>query len=314
MSGPGRSLILGGAGFLGSHLTEALLAGGGEVRVFDRANVDLRNLEGLRGEWEFQGGDFQNESDQVKALEGARTVFHLVSTTIPATSSRNPVYDVETNLTATLRFLELAREAGVGQIVFLSSGGTVYGKPERLPLAESHPTEPLVSYGVVKLAIEKYLFLYQRLHGLACRVIRLSNPYGPRQETAGAQGAASVFLQRVHAGEPVEIWGDGTVVRDYLYVSDAVEGILAAHRHEGPTGLYNIASGRGTSLNELVEAIRRVTGRAVEVHYRGGRPFDVPANVLDVSRAERELGWRPVVPLEEGLRRTWEWLEEASAP
>jgi UDP-glucose 4-epimerase len=112
----------------------------------------------------------------------------------------------------------------------------------------------------------------------------------------------------------VEIWGDGSVVRDYLYVSDAVEGILAAHRQEGPTGLYNIASGRGTSLNELVEAIRRVTGRTFEVHYRGGRAFDVPANVLDVSRAERELGWRPAVPLEEGLRRTWEWLEEASAP
>jgi len=314
VSGSGRSLILGGAGFLGSHLAEALLAEGHSVRVFDRANVDLRNLDDLTGDWEFQGGDFLNESDQVRALDGVRTVFHLVSTTIPATSSRNPVYDVETNLAATLRLLDLALEAGAEQVVFLSSGGTVYGKPAELPIPETAPTEPLVSYGVVKLAIEKYLSLYQRLHGLACRVVRLSNPYGPRQETAGAQGAASVFLQRVHAGRPLEIWGDGSVVRDYLYVTDAVAGILAAHHRPGPTGLYNIGSGKGTSLQELVEVIRRVTGREIEVRFLPGRDFDVPANVLDVSRAERELGWTSAVSLEEGLRRTWEWLQERPAP
>jgi len=314
VSGADRALILGGAGFLGSHLTEALVAEGQAVRVFDRANVDLRNLEGLAGDWEYQGGDFLNESDQIRALVGVKTVFHLVSTTIPATSSLNPVYDVETNLAATLRLLDLARKGGVERVVFLSSGGTVYGKPVRLPLDETHPTDPMVSYGVVKLAIEKYLELYRQLHGLSCRVIRLSNPYGPRQETAGAQGAASVFLQRVQAGHPLEIWGDGSVVRDYLYVTDAVQGILAAHHHRGGGGLYNIGSGEGTSLADLIEAIRQVTGRKVQVLHRPARAFDVPANVLDVSRAARELGWRPEVSLEEGLRRTWEWLEERPVP
>lgn len=279
------------------------------MRVFDRKNVDLRNLDGVSGDWDFVGGDFLNEADQQKAVAGVSVVFHLISTTIPATSNRNPLYDVETNMITSVRLLDLAREAGVSRVVFLSSGGTVYGRPERLPIPEDHPTEPLVSYGVVKLAVEKYVALYHRLHGMSYRILRLSNPYGPRQDTAGAQGAASVFLDRAHAGRPIEIWGDGSVVRDYIYVDDAVEGILAATASGGDTGLYNIGSGRGVSLTELVEAIAGVAGRKLEVRYEESRPFDVPANVLDIGRAERELGWVPRTSLAEGLRRTWEWLE-----
>jgi len=307
---PGSAVVLGGAGFLGSHLTEALLANKVSVRVFDRPHVDLRNLEQVSGDWEFVGGDFLNEGDQQKALSGVSTVFHLISTTIPATSNQNPVYDVETNMMASVRLLDLAREAGVSRIVFLSSGGTVYGRPRELPVPEDHPTEPLVSYGVVKLAVEKYLTLYHHLHGISYRILRLSNPYGPRQDTEGAQGAASVFLERAHAGRPIEIWGDGTVIRDYIFVEDAVDGILAAARSEGPAGLYNIASGDGASLKDLVVAIEQVVGRKLEVRYTPARPFDVHENVLDIGRAHRELGWAPKYSLEAGLRRTWEWLEE----
>ena len=304
----GLSVVLGGAGFLGSHLTESLLADGRRVRVFDRENVDLRNLDRLSGSWEFLGGDFGSESDQRRAVEGAGTLFHLVSTTIPASSNQDPAFDVETNLLSTVRLLELARRAGVERIVFVSSGGTVYGRPERIPIPEDHPTNPLVSYGVVKLAVEKYLGLYHHLYGLSYRVVRLSNPYGPRQRPGGAQGAASVFLGRVHAGDPIEIWGDGSVVRDYVYVADAVEGILAAANHPGNTGTFNIGSGEGTSLNDLVAIIREVTGGKVEVRHTPGRTFDVPANVLDIGRAREELGWAPRTPLREGLLRTWEWL------
>jgi UDP-glucose 4-epimerase len=302
------AVVLGGAGFLGSHLTEALLAAGRPVRVFDRKNADLRKLEHLGSGWTFLGGDFVNEADQRDALRGAGTVFHLVSTTLPATSAMNPVYDVETNLVATLRLLDLAVETGVRRVVFVSSGGTVYGLPRAVPIPEDHPTDPLVAYGVVKLAIEKYLRLYHRHRGLPHRILRLSNPYGPRQDPEGMQGAASVFLGRVHAGLPIEIWGDGSVVRDYLYVEDAVAGILAAEGTEGTEGTYNIASGRGVSLNELLTAIAQATGRNVEVRYLPSRPFDVPVNVLSIEKARRELGWEPRVGLAEGLRRTWAWL------
>jgi UDP-glucose 4-epimerase len=309
-----KNLVLGGAGFLGSHVAEALLRRGRAVRVFDRPHADMARLEEIPRGWEYVGGDFLNETDQAEALRGVSTVFHLISTTIPATSSLNPIYDVETNLTSTLRCLELALESGVKRIVFVSSGGTVYGRPQSLPITEEHPTEPLVSYGVVKLAIEKYLRLYWRLYGLSYRILRLSNPYGPRQDVAGAQGAASVFLGRAHAGLPIEIWGDGSVVRDYIYVGDAVDGILAAEASEGPEGLYNIGSGEGVSLNDLVAHIRDAAGRDVEVRMLPGRPFDVPANVLDIGKAGRDLGWSPRVPLAEGLRRTWEWLERSPRP
>ena len=301
------AVVLGGAGFLGSHLTEALLARGRSVRVFDRENVDLRNLDGISGDWHFLGGDFLSEADQRRAIDGAHTLFHLISTTIPATSNQDPVFDVETNMLASVRLLDLARRQGVTRVVFVSSGGTVYGRPSQLPVAETHPTDPLVSYGVIKLAIEKYLALYSHLYGLSSRVLRLSNPYGPHQNPKGAQGAASVFLARVHAGMPVTIWGDGSVVRDYIYVTDAVEGILAANGQE-KTGIYNIGSGVGTSLNDLVAEIREVTGREFEVEYLPGRPFDVPASVLDISRARDDLGWKPRIPLRQGLQKTWEWL------
>ena len=306
------SVVLGGAGFLGSHLTEALLARGRRVRVFDLQNADLVNLDEVAGEWEFLGGDFINAEDLRGAVQGATTVFHLISTTIPASSSRNPVYDVETNLVPTLHLLEAARAAKVKRVVFLSSGGTVYGRPRRLPLAEDHPTEPLVSYGVIKLAIEKYLEIYRRLHGLSYRVLRLSNPYGPRQDPDGAQGAASVFLGCAHAGEPIEIWGDGSVVRDYVYVDDAMAGILAAEADAVPDGVYNLGSGRGTSLNDLVALIREVADREVRVDYRPGRAFDVPENVLDIAKARAALNWEPKIDLRDGLGRTWRWLDGAS--
>ena len=304
-----RAVVLGGAGFLGSHLVEALLARGVRVRVFDRPGADLRNLEEAGPGWTFLGGDFANEVDQDAALRDVDTVYHLVSTTIPATSNDNPVYDVETNLVPTLTLLEAVRRHGAPRVVFVSSGGTVYGRPEILPIPETHPTRPIVSYGVVKLAVERYLELHHRLHGLSYAVVRLANPYGPRQDPAGAQGAASVFLGRAFRGEPITIWGDGSVVRDYVYVDDAVAGMVAAAERGGDAGVYNVGSGEGTSLLRLVDAIGAAGGLRPDVRHEPGRAFDVPENVLDIARARAELGWEPRVPLEEGLRRTWLWLQ-----
>ena len=300
--------VLGGAGFIGSHLSEVLAGRGHRVCVFDRANADLKNLNSMPGDWEFVGGDFLNPADVQGAVKNADLVYHLISTTVPASSNENPIYDAESNLLPTLRLLENLRGTSCKKVIFLSSGGTVYGVPESLPLTEAHPTKPTVAYGVVKLTIERYLALYQKLHGLDFGVIRLANPYGPRQNPGGALGAASVFLWRAFEGRPIEIWGDGSVVRDYVYIDDAVRGILASGEKPG-SGVYNIGSGEGVSLRQLVEGIQDVLGRTIDVQYRPGRRFDVPENVLDISYAKRELGWKPEVNLHEGLKRTLTWIE-----
>ena len=289
----GMSVVLGGAGFLGSHLTEALLATGHRVRVFDRENVDLRNLDGVKGPWEFVGGDLGSESDQERAVAGRRISFHLVSTTIPATSNQDPAFDVETNLLATVRLLERARQK-IERFVFVSSGRhglrpAASHSDTRKAIRRSR-SSPMVSSSSPSKNISGSTIICT---GCRISVVRLSNPYGPRQRAGGAQGAATVFLARVHEGKPIEIWGDGGVIRDYVFVTDAVEGILAAHEHAGTERhLQHRLRGRDEPQRSC-DAIKEVTGRQIDVRYTPGRAFDVPANVLDIAHAQRELAWTP---------------------
>ena len=297
-------LVLGGAGFIGSHLAEALLQAGHRVRIFDRPHLD--RLPGFlqRREFEVFTGDFLNPRSLSPALEGSEIVFHLVSTTLPKTSNDNPMYDVESNVMGTLRLLELCRQQRVRKMVFASSGGTVYGVPRSVPIDESHPTDPTCSYGIHKLAIEKYLQLNHRLHGLDYCVVRPANLYGPRQRLDIAQGAVAVFLDRALRGQPIQVWGDGSVVRDYLYVGDAAEALVKAAAYQGEPKVFNLGSGVGTSLKQLINEIEALLGRALAVEYAAARALDVPANVLDASLAARHLGWTARTPLAEGLRRT----------
>ena len=299
-------LVLGGAGFIGSHVAEALAREGRRVRIFDRPHVD--RLARLRRSFEVFSGDFLDAQALLPALRGVEVVFHLVSTTLPKSSNDNPLYDVQSNVLGTLRLIELCRAQNVRKIVFVSSGGTVYGLPRSLPLREDHPTDPISSYGIQKLTIEKYLALNRRLHGLDYCVVRPSNLYGPRQRLDVAQGAVAVFLDRALRDEPIQIWGDGSVVRDYVYVADAVDALLKAAHFEGEPRVFNVGSGVGVSLNGLVEEIGTLLGRPLKVERGEARALDVPANVLDCSLALRHLGWRASTPLREGLRRTCEWL------
>jgi len=303
-------LVLGGAGFVGSHLTEALAQSGQQVKVFERPHVDRLAQLPRKGVAVFTG-DLLNPQALVPALRGTDTVFHLVSTTLPKTSNDNPAYDVESNVVGGLRLLALCREHGVRKVVFVSSGGTVYGIPKSVPIAEDHPTDPICSYGIHKLALEKYLQLAHRLHGLEYCILRPANLYGPGQRLDTAQGAVAVFLDRALRGQPIEIWGDGSVVRDYVYLGDAVDAILKAARFAGAPRIFNIGSGSGTSLNQLVAEIQKLLGRPVEVSYAPTRSLDVPANVLDPALARRHLQWSASTPLGEGLRRTCEWLRAA---
>jgi UDP-glucose 4-epimerase len=304
-------LVLGGGGFIGSHLAEALLAAGHRVRLFERPHLMALTAPGIAARAETVTGDFLNYGDLARALSGIEVVFHLISTTLPKPSNDNPVYDVETNLVGSLRLLELCRAHRVRKVVFSSSGGTVYGVPASVPIAEAHPTEPLCSYGIQKLAIEKYLQLEHALHGLDYCILRPSNPYGERQRTDVAQGAIAVFLERALRGEPIEIWGDGSVVRDYVYVGDVAEAFVRAVSYEGAQRVFNVGSGAGTSLKELIEKIGVLLGRKLAVDYRPARRVDVPVNVLDASAAARHLGWRPRTPLAQGLQRTCDWMRAA---
>lgn len=304
--------VFGGGGFIGSAIVDRLLKDEHEIRVFERPRVEPYRVFSETEMVEWITGDLMSVHDVANVVDSVDVVVHLVSTTLPKSSSEDPVYDVQTNLVATLQLLNAMRSSGVRKIVFISSGGTVYGTPSYLPIDEVHPTEPQVSYGITKLAIEKYLLLYQRQFGIKANILRVTNPYGERQRVETAQGAVGVFLNRALQGHPLDIWGDGTVTRDYIYVGDVAEAFVRAVEYDGPKSIFNISYGIGTTLNELIEKIETVTGKSIERHYLAGRSFDVPVSVLDNSLAFRELGWQPKVDLLSGLRRTFSWMNEVS--
>ena len=305
-----RCLIVGGGGFLGSHLALGLLAQGHAVRILDRPN--LHRFDGTQGpdSVEWYEGDFVNHDDVSRALFGCEIVFHLAWTTLPKSSNDNPTYDVETNVIGTLHLLELACQEQVRKVIFVSSGGTVYGIPKEIPITESHPTDPVCAYGISKLVIEKYLNLYHKLHGLDYRILRLANPFGERQRPTGSQGAVSVFLHKALRNETIEIWGDGTIIRDYVYVGDVVDAFLRVASYTGGQRVLNIGTGEGKSLKDVIAAIESLLGRGVAYTLLPGRKFDVPVSILDSSRACAALGWRPKTSFDNGLSRMLNWILE----
>lgn len=303
-----KCLVFGGGGFMGHHLCRTLLAQGHKVRIFERPNVRRDAVLSGNPDVDFVEGDFVNEQDVTDAVPDCDIVFHLISTTLPKSSNDNPVYDVESNVVGTLHLLRSAVKSGVRKILFASSGGTVYGIPNQIPISESHPTDPVCSYAVGKLMVEKYLHLYHVLNGLNYCVLRIANAYGEGQRPFGSQGAVAVFLRKAMDNEVVEVWGDGSVVRDYVYVGDVIDAFLKALSYEGEHRLFNIGAGEGRSVNELLSAIESVMGRPVSRKYVRGRDFDVPMNVLDISKAHMVLGWEPKTRFLEGLARVLAWL------
>ena len=304
--------MLGGGGFIGSTIVDRLLLDGHRIRVFERPRINSYRPFAVQEQVEWMNGDFMSQHDIRAAVCGADAVIHLVSTTLPKSSNDDPIFDVQSNLVASVQLLRIMVEERVGKIVFISSGGTVYGRPRYLPMDERHPTEPQVSYGITKLAIEKYISMFHRLHGLQPVIMRVANPFGERQRIETAQGAVAVFLDRALRGQTVEIWGDGSFERDYIHVADVAEAFTKALGYEGAEQVFNVSTGLGTSLNELLGVIESVTGVNVKVSYKPGRPFDVPVSILDNRRARAELGWSPSIGLREGIVRTAQWIKGKS--
>lgn len=304
-----KILIFGGGGFIGSTIADRLLATGHMLRIFERPRVQPYRSFAQHESVEWMAGDLSSMHDVAAAMQGVDAVMHMVSTTLPKNSNDDPVYDVQSNVVGSLHILNAMITNGVRSIVFISSGGTVYGNPRYIPIDELHPTDPIVSYGITKLTIEKYLKMYEHLHGIKAITLRVANPYGERQRVETAQGAVTVFLHKVLSDVPIEIWGDGSVTRDYIHVSDVAEAFCRAVHYTGDQRVFNISSGTGTSLNQLVAAIEAVLGKAIQRRYLPGRPFDVPVSVLSNDLARQELDWAPLVSMEEGIARTATWMK-----
>ncbi len=293
-----RAIVTGGAGFIGSHVVDALLARGEEVLVLDdlsrgkRENVpEGARLEvvGIR-----EPLDFSN----------AEVCFHLAAQVDVRVAIERPEHDAQVNVLGTVNVLEAARRHGT-QVVFASTGGAIYGECEG-PAPEDAPREPLSPYGVSKLAGEEYVAAYSRLYDTGHVSLRYGNVYGPRQDPHGEAGVVAIFLGRLAGGERPRIFGDGRQTRDYVYAGDVARATLAA---VGKRGVFNVGTGIETSVLELYELCWKVAGSELEADHAEARLGELQRSVLDVTRAERELGWRPEVGLEDGLRRTWESLQ-----
>lgn len=305
-----KCLIYGGGGFIGSHLAESLLDNGYEVTVFDKLNFSRKNISGFIDRIHIIEGDFNNEIDIKSSLKNIAFVFHLVSSTLPASSNENPVYDAETNLISSLKLIRQSIDAGIQKVIFLSSGGTVYGIPESTPINENHSTNPICSYGIIKKTIEEYLYMYEKISGLDYSVFRLSNPYGERQNPYAAQGVIPVFVNNTIKGENINIWGNGEVIRDYIYIKDAVKVLAESLKIKSDKKIFNLSSGTGYSLNQIIELIKEVSGMKVKVDFQKGRNIDVPVNILDNSLAMRTFCWKPETDIKTGIELTYKYLKE----
>lgn len=301
-----NALVLGGTGFIGSHLVDSLLEAGHSVRVFDRSperfRPPLANVE-------YRTGLFSDSFSIAEALAGIDVVYHLIGTTLPGTSNLNPTADVKDNLIGTVALLQQMVKTGVKRIIYLSSGGTVYGNPEKNPVTESHPLRPLCSYGIVKVAVENYLFMFQQLYGISAIIMRPSNAYGPRQGHTGVQGIISTFLSKTLSGETLVVWGDGSIIRDYIYVTDLARICLIAGESE-VTGVFNVGYGEGYTISTIIETIAKVVGREPVVRYKPARDFDVRDIVLDTTKIRKKFDWIPEISLDDGIKKMWEWMNQ----
>jgi UDP-glucose 4-epimerase len=298
-----RAVVTGGAGFVGSHVAEALVASGDEVHVLDSLATGSR--EKIPAGAEFHEGDIRSDAGALFDELRPEVCFHLAAQADVGTSVERPDYDADVNVLGTLRVLEAARANGT-HVVFSSTGGAIYGECDG-PASEDAPRRPISPYGISKLAGEEYLAGWNRLFGARHVALRFANVYGPRQEASLEGGVVAIFLERLAEGEETTIFGDGEQTRDFIYVGDVVTAVLAAVEQDG--GVFNVGTGVETSVNELHAVCRRVTGIDREPSYAEARPGDVRRSVTDPSLAARELGWRPERSLEDGLRLTWESLE-----
>jgi UDP-glucose 4-epimerase len=303
-----RCLVLGGGGFIGSHLCRGLLDQGAQVQTYGRPSADPIPLP---PDVIVTHAEFSDRVALARAIVDQEYVFHLVGGSNPESSNREPAAELTSGVVNTVEMLHIARAEGVRKVIFLSSGGTVYGVPEQVPIPETAPTNPISAYGINKLATEKLLLLYHHLYKLDYQVLRVANPYGRNQSPHKKQGVISAFLYRALSGMPLQIWGTGEVTRDFIHVEDVVAALIEGVCYSGAHRVMNVGSGVGRSINDVVGEIEKVLDRGkLPVVRKAKRHADVPINVLDISLITKETGWRQRVAWIDGLHDLAKWTAD----
>lgn len=304
--------VVGGAGFIGINLALHLSKEpNNNILIIDGKEEYLqvyKNVDFLYSNVSFIVAPFDIHTVFDEQVAGQDVVYHLASTNIPGTSNSRIAEELESNVVTTAKLLDACVKQKVKKIVFISSGGAVYGDKAVCPIKEDALTYPITSYGIQKIAIEKLLYLYRYQHGLDYRIIRLANPYGPYQRPNGRVGVITTFVYRAITKGVVEVYGDGTVVRDFIYIDDAIRGILNIVNLESEIRVFNLGSGKGTSVNEVIDILRKHISPNLQVQYYSSRPVDVQMNYLDISRYEKCFGKLRLVSLDKGIQKTTEFL------
>lgn len=305
-------VILGAAGFIGTNLAIELAKEESNNTIL--VDKQLQYFETIKSldlpTTAYKSSALSHDCDFDALVKGNEIVYHLLSTTVPTTSNKGISEELTANVILSANLFEACVRQNVEKVVFISSGGTVYGKESESPLNEKTPTNPITSYGLQKVTIEKLLHLYRYMHGLDYRIIRLANPYGPYQRPNGVLGAVTTFTYKALKGEEIEVYGDGSVVRDFIYIDDAVSGIQKIVNGNERHNTYNLGCGYGTSIKQVLETIEKVLGIEVKVKYTATRKVDVPVNYLDIRRYETAYGSLNPISLEEGIRKTAEFMKK----
>lgn len=307
-----KVVIFGGNGFIGRHLVKGLSENkADEIYVFDRfSDSDTKektifdNIDNVHP----VHGDFFNRNEVNEVLKDTVYVFHLISTTNPVTSYKDPLVDIDTNVRGSIELFQACAENKVKRIVFLSSGGTVYGEIDSEKISELAIPRPFSPYGIGKLTIEHYLNYFFRSYGTEYTVYRVANPYGPGQNIEGKQGVIPIFINQFLKNGSVKIYGDGSMTRDYIYIDDVIQMILRSFRSSDANGVYNLGSGKGASINEIVHAIESCAGYSIRKEFSEAPINYVRSSVLDTTLFIEQFGFEPLLPLEEGIKKTWNYV------
>jgi len=309
-----KVLVTGGTGFIGSFVVEELLNKNYEVVIIANGRQLPEYLRKNSEKIMYFQADFGDTDILEKALPGCNAVIHLAWSTVPKpTKGGATAFEFSKNISSTVNLIEKCIEFNIDKFIFISSGGTVYGIPDEIPITELHALNPISNYGLGKLIAEKLIHLYNYSYNINYTVLRVSNAYGERQNIYKNQGVIGIWLKSILQKNEIEIWGDGTVIRDYVYVTDVANAIVKALELVKGANIYNIGANKGYSLKEITTEIKNTLDISFKIIYKPSRNFDVPVNILDISKAKNSIDYQPAIPLSKGILKTWEWITKTNS-